>query len=81
MTEIGRDCVGARHRTLRPQLDHGWPACFALLYDIISAQPSLDAGQAQARQLKLAMSVGQRSDYRIDQILADVPRGKSGAFD
>lgn len=40
------------------------------LYDIISAQPSLDAGQVQARQMKLAMAVGERNRYRVDQIQA-----------
>ncbi|WP_193369656.1 type II toxin-antitoxin system HipA family toxin [Pelagibius marinus] len=38
------------------------------LYDILSAQPSLDAGQIERKQMKLAMSVGDNNRYRIDQI-------------
>lgn len=40
------------------------------LYDILSAQPSLDAGQISLRQMKLAMAVGKRNRYRIDQVQA-----------
>jgi serine/threonine-protein kinase HipA len=40
------------------------------LYDILSAQPSLDAGQIEHKQMKLAMSVGSKNHYRIDQIHA-----------
>lgn len=40
------------------------------LYDIISAQPSLDADQVQARQMKPAVAVGERTRYRIEQIQA-----------
>jgi serine/threonine-protein kinase HipA len=39
------------------------------LYDVLSAQPSLDAGQIQRKQFKLAMSVGQNRHYPIHQIL------------
>jgi serine/threonine-protein kinase HipA len=38
------------------------------LYDILTAQPSLDAGQIQSKQMKLAMSVGNKNHYRIDKI-------------
>lgn len=38
------------------------------LYDILTAQPSLDAGQIQLKQMKLAMSVGNKNHYRIDEI-------------
>jgi len=38
------------------------------LYDVLSGQPSLDAGQIQRKQMKLAMSVGKRRHYRIDEI-------------
>src|SRR3546814_2551796 len=31
------------------------------LYDILSAQPSLDAGQIERKQMKLAMSVGSKN--------------------
>lgn len=40
------------------------------LYDILSAQPSLDAGQISLRQMKLAMAVGERNRYRIEQVQA-----------
>jgi serine/threonine-protein kinase HipA len=38
------------------------------LYDVLSAQPSLDAGQIERRQMKLAMAVGNNRHYRIDGI-------------
>ncbi|MEX1661669.1 type II toxin-antitoxin system HipA family toxin [Thioclava sp. 15-R06ZXC-3] len=38
------------------------------LYDILSAQPSLIARQIERKQMKLAMSVGDRRHYRIDQV-------------
>lgn len=41
------------------------------LYDVLSAQPALDAGQIQRKQMKLAMAVGDNRHYRVDQI---VPR-------
>ncbi|MGX5800619.1 type II toxin-antitoxin system HipA family toxin [Bradyrhizobium sp. Arg314] len=37
-------------------------------YDILTAQPGLAAGQIRRRQMKLAMSVGRGSHYRIDEI-------------
>jgi len=40
-------------------------------YDVISVQPSLDAGQLQAQKVKLAMSVGQNNHYKVPDI---VPR-------
>lgn len=43
----------------------------APLYDVISAQPSIDAGQIQQKAAKLAMSVGDGRHYRIGDI---VPR-------
>jgi serine/threonine-protein kinase HipA len=39
-------------------------------YDVLSAQPSLDAGHIERKQMKLAMSVGSKNHYRIDQIHA-----------
>jgi len=39
-------------------------------YDVLSAQPSLDAGQIGRKQMKLAMAVGSKNHYRIDQIHA-----------
>lgn len=41
------------------------------LYDVLTAQPSLDARQIERKQMKLAMSVGHNRHYRIDEI---VPR-------
>lgn len=38
------------------------------LYDILSAQPSLDARQIERKQMKLAMAVGATSHYRIEGI-------------
>ncbi len=46
------------------------PSGFRLtpLYDVLSSQPSLDAGQIQRRQFKLAMSVGKNRHYLIHEI-------------
>lgn len=38
------------------------------LYDILTAQPSLDARQIERKQMKLAMAVGSSNHYRIDTI-------------
>lgn len=38
------------------------------LYDVLTAQPSLDARQIERKQMKLAMSVGASNHYRIDGI-------------
>jgi serine/threonine-protein kinase HipA len=38
------------------------------LYDILSAQPSLDARQVERKQMKLAMAMGAKNHYRIDGI-------------
>jgi serine/threonine-protein kinase HipA len=38
------------------------------LYDVLSAQPSLDARQIERKQMKLAMSVGTSNHYRIDEV-------------
>lgn len=48
------------------------PGGYALtpLYDVLTAQPSLDAHQIERRQMKLAMSVGDNRHYRIDEIAA-----------
>ncbi|MBS0570665.1 MAG: type II toxin-antitoxin system HipA family toxin [Proteobacteria bacterium] len=40
------------------------------LYDVLTAQPSLDARQIERKQMKLAMSVGTSRHYRIDEIQA-----------
>lgn len=44
---------------------------FALtpLYDVLSAQPSLDAREIERKQMKLAMSVGESRHYLISEIL------------
>lgn len=41
------------------------------LYDVISAQPSVDAGQIRRNKMKLAMAVGHKRHYVVDTI---VPR-------
>jgi len=41
------------------------------LYDVVSAQPSLDAKQIQLKAFKLAMSVGTKRHYTVNEI---VPR-------
>ncbi|WJI15453.1 type II toxin-antitoxin system HipA family toxin [Pseudoxanthomonas winnipegensis] len=40
------------------------------LYDVLTAQPSLDARQIERKQMKLAMSVGNGNHYRFDEIQA-----------
>lgn len=39
------------------------------LYDVLTAQPSLDAGQIERRQFRLAMSVGASRHYRMEEIV------------
>lgn len=39
------------------------------LYDVLTAQPSLDAGQIQQKKFKLAMSVGKNRHYPVDTIM------------
>ncbi|HEY0802515.1 MAG TPA: type II toxin-antitoxin system HipA family toxin [Steroidobacteraceae bacterium] len=39
------------------------------LYDVMSAQPNLDANQMRRKQMKLAMSVGDSRHYIIDTIM------------
>lgn len=41
----------------------------APLYDVISAQPSLDAGQIRKNKMKLAMSIGKDRHYVISTIM------------
>jgi serine/threonine-protein kinase HipA len=41
------------------------------LYDVMSAQPAVDAGQLQKKKMKLAVAVGDNRHYVIDEI---VPR-------
>lgn len=38
------------------------------LYDVISVQPTVDAGQLRHAQFKLAMAVGANRHYRVDKI-------------
>lgn len=38
------------------------------LYDVMSAQPNLDARQIEHKHMKLAMSVGKRHHYRVGEI-------------
>lgn len=39
------------------------------LYDVLTAQPSLDAGQIQQKKFKLAMSVGKNRHYLVNSIM------------
>ena len=39
------------------------------LYDVLTAQPSLDARQIRRKQFKLAMSVGASRHYAVDEIM------------
>jgi serine/threonine-protein kinase HipA len=39
------------------------------LYDVVSAEPSVAAGQITRRQEKLAMSLGKSRHYRLDEIM------------
>ena len=39
------------------------------LYDVLTVQPSLDAGQFQFKDMKLAMRVGKNRRYRVSDIL------------
>ena len=52
------------------------------LYDILTAQPSLDSGQIQPKQMKLAMSVGTNKHYRIAEIVGRhfVQTGKAASL-
>lgn len=38
------------------------------LYDVLTAQPSLDTGRIQRKQMKLAMSVGSNNHYKIADV-------------
>jgi len=38
------------------------------LYDVLSAQPSLDQHQISRKDMKMAMSVGDSRHYRLDEI-------------
>ena len=39
------------------------------LYDVISAQPSLEAGQIKRNKMKLAMAVGESRHYTVDSVV------------
>ncbi|MER9227124.1 type II toxin-antitoxin system HipA family toxin [Mesorhizobium sp. M0664] len=39
------------------------------LYDVISAQPSLDAGQIKRNKMKLAMAIGDTRHYLVDSVM------------
>ena len=38
------------------------------IYDVLSAQPSLECRQIERKQMRLAMSVGDSRHYRLDEI-------------
>ena len=54
---------------LREDLTAG--ECFRLapLYDVVSAQPSVDAGQIRHNQMRLAMAIGENRHYVVDTIM------------
>ncbi len=39
------------------------------LYDVLTVQPTLDAGQLQIKEMKLAMRVGKSRHYKVSEIL------------
>lgn len=41
----------------------------APLYDVMSTQPYLDAGQLQRKNMRMAMAIGDKRRYRVDEIL------------
>ena len=49
-------------------LHRGGSYALTPLYDVLTAQPSLDLHQIERKQMKLAMSVGKNNHYRIDEI-------------
>lgn len=49
-------------------LHNGGGARMTPLYDVLSAQPSLAAGQVRHNQMKLAMAVGDKRRYRVDEV-------------
>jgi serine/threonine-protein kinase HipA len=62
-------CVGALARwRLGLWLSPGGRYRMTPLYDIVTAQPALNARQIKQKQMKLAMSVGDSRHYRFDQI-------------
>ena len=52
------------------QLNFGGGFLMAPLYDVLSAQTAVDNGQIRFGQYKLAMSLGRRNHYRLDQVVA-----------
>ena len=49
-------------------LGRGGRSSLTPLYDILTAQPSLDNRQIERKQMKLAMSVGNSHHYKIEEI-------------
>lgn len=50
------------------QLSSGGGYKLAPLYDVVSAQPSLDAGQIRRNKMKMAMAVGDKRHYAVETI-------------
>jgi serine/threonine-protein kinase HipA len=65
---IGATDGHAKNFSLR--LLRGARYSLAPLYDVLSAQPSLDAGQIQRNRMKLAMAVGKTRHYVVHTIAA-----------
>lgn len=57
------------YRFLRFCVSPGGTYRLTPLYDIVSAQPSLDAGQIRRNKLKMAMAVGNKRHYTMESIL------------
>ncbi len=65
---IGATDGHAKNFSIR--LAPGGRFALAPLYDVLSAQPSLDAGQIRRNQMKLAMALGTTRHYAIHTIAA-----------
>lgn len=50
------------------RLAPGGRFALAPIYDVLSVQPTFDAGQLRRTQMKLAMAVGSNRHYRLDEI-------------
>ena len=65
---IGATDGHAKNFSIR--LAPGGRFALAPLYDVLSAQPSLDAGQIRRNQMKLAMALGKGRHYVVHTIAA-----------
>ncbi len=69
----GRLLADRRHRRpcqeFQPFPAPGGRFLMTPLYDVMSAEPSVAAGQITRRQAKLAMALGEKRHYRLDEIM------------